>query len=381
MIFTSDNNYKNNRTDKNPVEMRIKQFTQRVITKSADVGAVVVTIVTLIMSTPAHSDIGATHTALVSEFASFNTPGVVDGRVEAIAIDGDRVFVGGTFTQIHDPLSNEILDQPYIFAYSKSTGNILQEFDPVLNNEVYAIETTSDGTGIFAGGVFNIINGESNRRGLVKIGYDGNRVPGFGARADAVVKSLVRLNDTLYVGGNFSSISNTPVEHLAAIDTTTGAVFPDINLDFDGVISTNRTNGVQGVDDIDITTDGRLMVVSGNFSIINGLDRHRLAVIELNGPAEVSTWNTDIFDIQCNAQIFPQYLRGQDIAPDNSYFITGTTGARSNLNPACDTLLRFELTDLADTDAQPTWINFTGDDTFYDVVATSILQMTVAPLV
>ena len=52
----------------------------------------------LSISPVTHADIGATHTSLVSEFASFNTPGVVDGRVEAIAIDGDKVFVGGTFT-------------------------------------------------------------------------------------------------------------------------------------------------------------------------------------------------------------------------------------------------------------------------------------------
>ena len=98
--------------------------------------------------------IGATHTALVSEFASFNTPGVVDGRVEAIAIDGDTVFVGGTFTQIHDPLSDEIIDQPHLFAYSKSSGDILRDFDPQLNNPVLALERTGDGTGVFAGGVF-----------------------------------------------------------------------------------------------------------------------------------------------------------------------------------------------------------------------------------
>lgn len=44
----------------------------------------------------AHADIGATHSLLVSDFASFNTLGVVDGRVEAIAVDGDKVFVGET---------------------------------------------------------------------------------------------------------------------------------------------------------------------------------------------------------------------------------------------------------------------------------------------
>ena len=129
----------------------------------------------------AQADIGATHTTIVSEFASFNTPGVVDGRVEAIAVDGDTVFVGGTFTQIQEPLSDEIIDQPYSFAYSKSTGNIIREFDPVLNNVVLALETTGEGTGVFAGGVFNIINGESNRRGIVKIDDNGDRVSGFGA--------------------------------------------------------------------------------------------------------------------------------------------------------------------------------------------------------
>ena len=120
-------------------------------------------------SSVVQADIGATHTGLVSEFASFNTPGVVDGRVHAIAVDGDTVFVGGTFTQIHDPLSDEILNQPYLFAYSKSTGDILRDFDPVLNNVVNALETTGDGTGIFVGGSFTLLNGESHRRALLKI--------------------------------------------------------------------------------------------------------------------------------------------------------------------------------------------------------------------
>lgn len=328
------------------------------------------TISALIPTKDAHADIGATHTALVSEFASFNTPGVVDGRVEAIAIDGDTVFVGGTFTQIQQPLSDEIINQPYLFAYSKSTGNILSEFDPVLNNSVFALETTGEGTGVFAGGIFNSINGESNRRGIVKINDSGDRVPGFGARADALVNSLVRLDNTLYLGGAFESISSTPVEHLAAIDTTSGAVLPEVNLDFDGVLSTEITTGRQGVDDIDITSDGRYMIVVGNFSVIDGVSRPRLALIELDGQARVSNWNTDIFDVQCPGILFPQYIRGIDIAPDNSYVVTGSSGFRTPGLPACDTVVRLEIDDLTNTNVQPTWVNYSGGDSVFEVVAT-----------
>lgn len=316
-----------------------------------------------------HADIGAAHDSLVSEFASFNTPGVVDGRVEAVAIDGDTVFVGGSFTQIHDPLSDEIIDQSYLFAYSKSSGDIIREFDPVLNLRVYALETTGDGTGVFAGGVFNLVNGASIGRGLAKIDMNGDRVSDFSARPDAQVKTLVRLDDTLYVGGNFTTVSGSPAENLVALDTTTGALSPDLNLDFGGVISTARTNGVQSVDDMDITSDGKLMVLFGNFSTINGISRPRLALLELEGQARVSTWNTDIFDPQCHP-LWPVQIRGVDIAPDDSYFVTGSSGAREGLNPACDTLMRFEIDDLTNDDVQPTWINYTGGDSIFEVVTT-----------
>jgi len=319
---------------------------------------------------------GATHAALVSEFASFNTPGVVDGRVEAIAVDGDTVFVGGTFTQVREPLDGEIVDQPYLFAYSKSSGNLLRDFDPLLNDEVLALETTGEGTGVFVGGAFNRLNGEGNSRGLVKIDDDGDRSPGFVARPDARINTLRRRGDTLYVGGSFTRIGRTTIENLAALDTLTGTVSARLDLDFDGTISTFgdsgtvRTNGVQGVDEIDITSDGRLLVVVGNFLSIDAVSRSRLALIELDGQARVSAWNTDVFDVQCPADRFPQYVKGMDIAPDDTYFVTGSTGFRRPGQPACDTVVRFELDDLTDGDVRPTWVNYAGGDSVFEVVAT-----------
>lgn len=40
-------------------------------------------------------------------------------------------------------------------------------------------------------------------------------------RPDKVVKTLVRHGNTLYFGGNFTSVNGQPVELLAAVDTDT----------------------------------------------------------------------------------------------------------------------------------------------------------------
>jgi len=184
---------------------------------------------------------------------------------------------------------------------------------------------------------------------------------------------MVRRNNTLYIGGNFSNISTTPIERLAALDTTTGAVSPNLNLDFGGLLTTrlvDANNAEQGVDDIDITSDGELLIITGNFESIDGISRTRLAMIELDGQARVSNWNTDVFDTDCPSAVFPQYILGIDISPDDSYLVTGTSGFRITGNPACDTIVRFEIDDLTNTDVQPTWVNYTGGDSVFEVVTT-----------
>ena len=322
-------------------------------------------------SGPVYADIDVAHPTPISEFASFNTPGAIDGRVEAIVTDGDTVYVGGSFTQIHDPLSDEIIDQPYLFAYSKSSGNIIRSFDPQLNNSVLALATTGEpGGGVFAGGVFGNLNGEVSRGRFAKIGKDGDRVSGFGARPNGSVSTMVRLSDTLYIGGAFSEISGTTIENLAALNTDTGALDASVSFDFDGVISTDLTQGTLSVQNIDITSDGRLLAVNGNFLSIDNISRPRLALIELEGQARVSTWNTNVFDGDCPSGTFPNYILGIDISPDDSYLLTSSSGSSLGGEPNCDTAVRFELDDLSNDDVQPTWVNYIGGDSVNDIVAT-----------
>lgn len=316
-----------------------------------------------------HADDRTAHQTLVSENAAIFTPGTIDGRVEAIAIDGDTVYVGGTFTQIQMALDGEMFNQPYLFAYSKSTGAIIRQFDPVLDDAVRALQTTGEGTGIFAGGEFTTVNGEINK-GLVKLNNFGNRVQSFSANVDKRVYTLDRSDTTLYIGGNFERVGQLDVENLAAVDTVTGELLPNINLDFDGAFSSDDTRGFQSVDTLEVTSDDQLMLVVGNFKSINGLSRSRIALIELDDPARVSDWNTNVFDGLCPVGRFPQYIFGIDIAPDDSYIVTGTSGGARQGDPACQSILRFELDDLNNSDMQPTWRTFTGGDSVYEVAAT-----------
>ena len=356
-------------TDSND-HVRRKADNRRSSVKAPVLASLLLTSAAVLFGNVAHADVRSAHSSLVSENASFFTPGALDGRVEAIAIDGDTVFVGGTFTQVQEALDGEILDQAYLYAYSKSTGAVIRDFDPVLNGAVLALQTTGEGTGVFAGGAFTVVNGETNRKGLIKLDDFGDRVQSFSARPDRRVFTMDRSGDTLYIGGNFTRIGPLDVEYLAALDTETGALLPDIDLDFDGVFSSTITTGFPSVDAIEVTSDDRLMVVVGNFRSIDGISRSRLALLELGGQARVSTWNTDVFDVDCPARRFPQYINGIDIAPDDSYFVTGTTGFRRVGDPACDSILRFDLDDLTDPDVQPTWSSFTGGDSVYRVAVT-----------
>ncbi len=75
------------------------------------------------------------HGQLVPATPRPDTPVVLDGSVYGQALLGDRVIVGGSFTQI-ELANGSIANQPYLFAYDANAGAFDPSFDPVLNDEV-----------------------------------------------------------------------------------------------------------------------------------------------------------------------------------------------------------------------------------------------------
>ena len=110
---------------------------------------------------------------LVGEFPRRNVPVVLDGEVRAHAQIGDRIFVGGEFQQVERP-DGTIIDQPYIFAYDINTGLLDENFRPVVNNGVWALEVNPGGDALYAGGRF-VTWDDSFVNRVVKLDAFGNR--------------------------------------------------------------------------------------------------------------------------------------------------------------------------------------------------------------
>jgi hypothetical protein len=289
------------------------------------------------------------------------TPNVLDGRVYAIAQVGNKMIVGGTFTQVRRG-GGPILTRNNIFAFDAGNGNIDTAFVPALNGEVRALEPASDGQSVFVGGNFTTVNGGAFTR-LTKLNVnDGQRVTAFSANATGLVRELALRGGRLFAGGNFGTIKGQSRGRLAVVNETTGAVDANLNLPFAGTHNGGSTN----VYAFAVNPAGTRLLAIGNFTTVNGITRRQAAMLDVaaGGAAAVANWQTDRYAATCSSS-FDTYMRDVDVSPDGTFFVVVTTGAY-RAGTLCDTAARWE-TGASGSALQPTWTDYTGGDTLYSV--------------
>ncbi|WP_440100399.1 hypothetical protein [Streptosporangium sp. H16] len=327
------------------------------------------------------------HSGVVSADPANTTPHVLDGIVNAIALVGGTVVVGGSFGEVREAGSAgvaRVLPRTNLFAYDLATGRILPGFAPRLDRPVQALAAGVRGT-VYAGGRFTRTGG-ARTRGLALLRLsDGSPVSRFGAQVrGGTVTGLARLGRHLYAGGDFTHVGPVARTALARIDAVTGEADPSFTIE-PGAPRGGRTR-VHAIS----LSHGRL-AVGGDFTTLGGLPRAQLGLIAvtppavtapnstapdapspglLASPAEVAPWRTDAYRGRCRAD-FPGYVRGLDFAPDGSYLAVVTTGGPGGRDRMCDTAARFETRAPSETGVvRPTWVNHTGGDSLYAVAAT-----------
>jgi beta-propeller uncharacterized protein DUF5122 len=315
-------------------------------------------VLALLSGAPASAGMVA-HPRVVSADPAGTTPHVLDGMVNAFALVGGTVVVGGSFERVREAGGAATLRRSNVFAFDLATGKVDPRFAPELDGPVNAL-AAGPGATVYAGGAFSAGGG----RGLALLSLlDGAPVPGFSAPVrGGAVTSLVLHGGRLYVGGAFSGISGGPRRALARLDPATGALDPAFTVTPGG-----GRGGAPKVYALAAARDR--LAVDGSFTTLDGLRRPQLGLVDIGAarPA-VAGWRTESYAARCK-DVFPSYVRGLDFSPDGQYFVVVTTGGAKGPRKLCDSAARFETYSPA-AEITPTWVNHTGGDSLYAVAVT-----------
>ena len=274
----------------------------------------------------------ADHGQLVEESPRRDVPIVLDGDVRAHALIGDRIFVGGDFQQVQRP-DGTTITQPNIFAYNINTGLLDENFRPLVDNAVWALEVNPRGDALYAGGRFVTWDGSAVER-VTKLDAFGNRDTSFQATASAIVRDLAVTNDDLYLAGDFFFVGDEFHAGFAAVDANTGAVDSGFNMNVENSAATGQL--ARG---IVVTSDGNSVFGLHFGTSINGDPREALVKIDTSGGnAGLANWRVD-WSGQTPFRTCLSSLRDIAISPDDSFIVIGGQGADNP--PNCDSVLRY----------------------------------------
>jgi PQQ-like domain len=149
-----------------------------------------------------------------------------NGRVEAIQVVGSTVYIGGQFTSVRpagDPLGTGEVTRNRVAAFNISTGALLP-WDPNASGTVQAIAVS--GSTVFLGGSFTKVRGKGHQRLAAVDATTGTPIATFKPTIDAEVLTLSLSGSDVYAGGMFTTINGATHDFIAALKTSTGALDP-----------------------------------------------------------------------------------------------------------------------------------------------------------
>ena len=165
-----------------------------------------------VVATRADADPSPAQAALVS---GTPTPSAgANGRVNAIAHIGDRIYLGGSFTAVGG--------QPRggLAALDAASGQLVASWRADVAGVVQALAPSPDGTTLYVGGEFSAVGGAARKR-LAAVSASTGGVGAWdpGAKGGTVL-ALAAAGGRIYVGGKFSSIGTVARPYLAAVSTS-----------------------------------------------------------------------------------------------------------------------------------------------------------------
>jgi hypothetical protein len=202
-----------------------------------------------------------------------------NNTVNALAVRNGVIYVGGTFDQVTYPPDSFSFRTR--FAGIDAVTGFPTTLEPEVDNTVNTIAV--EGDRLFLGGTFTAVGGLPRFR-IASINLPGEFVEPWEPQLSGQVFALLPTNGVLYVGGGFTSLTNaggvTVRSNFVALDLATGAPGP---------LAPNPTGNVRA-----LALDGGELFLGGDFQTIGaGLDRRRMGSLDLATGA-ISDFDPDV---------------------------------------------------------------------------------------
>ncbi|MEV7004502.1 glycine-rich protein [Streptomyces sp. NPDC093982] len=236
-----------------------------------------------------------------------------NGIVWAMAQADGVVFTGGTFSAIRPPgapVGTEERQAVNFAALDAATGKPTScDLSFTVGSglaTVRALAVSPDHKTLYAGGRFGSVNGLKVSNAVAIDIKTCTPKAGFKPSANATVRALAATSNDVYLGGDFTTVAGQARPYFASV-TTSGALRP-WRADADKV---GRA--------IEVTPDGKNVILGGDFYHLNGSDSHALAIVNSTSGALTKNYPASFFKVD--------YTRVKDITIAGTSFYTASEGS------------------------------------------------------
>jgi hypothetical protein len=298
----------------------------------------------------------------VSATPAANMPYITstNSTVRQLVQCGSTMYAVGSFSSVGAP-GKSSMTRHNAFSFNATTGAI-SSWNPNPNGMVDSIALSSDCKTAYLGGGFTTVGSTSVAR-LAKVNTTtGAAISGFAPAPTGEVFTLKLIGSRLFVGGGFSHIDNVGRVAFATISPTNGALDNYVSLGITGTLPNSTTK----IYNFSLSPNGKKLLAMGSFLMVGGKARQQIFMLDLGtSSTTVDTWNSPYFSESCTSDE-PLWDKAAAWSPEGGSIYIATTGYHGT-SPLCDATSKFAAT--ATFTLKPVWINKTGCDSLYAVIA------------
>lgn len=215
-----------------------------------------------------------------------------------MAYGAGNVFMVGDFTSLRPPtaaLGTGEVPANYFAALTASTGALDTTFNDMhvfagqaagtLPLTKGAVAVSPDGSTVYVGGAFTSVDGQT-RNHIAAFNTTTGALTSFAPQFNGRVNVIATSGNTVYAGGTFTKVSGVTRSDLAAVQAGTGAVLPWSPLStgpmVDASNNISNTNDYRGgtVDALAVSADGSTVAAGGYFTTMNGIPANKAALLD-----------------------------------------------------------------------------------------------------